>query len=79
MTDKLDRFLAWLWLNLDALALGALVAAVLVGVMLVARSVGHRIVAGDPRCTSWKGVIGRVLSKTSILFMAAAALEIVVS
>jgi hypothetical protein len=22
MTDKLDRFLDWLWLNLDALALG---------------------------------------------------------
>jgi small-conductance mechanosensitive channel len=28
---------------------------------------------------SWKGVIGRVLSKTSVAFMAAAALEIVVS
>lgn len=79
MTDKLERFLAWLWLNLDALALGALVAAGLVGVMLVARTVGHRITASDPRCISWKGVIGRVLAKTSILFMAAAALEIVIS
>jgi small-conductance mechanosensitive channel len=79
MTDKLDRFLAWLWLNLDALALGALVAAGLVALMLVARAIGHRIVAGDPRCTTWRGVAGRVLSKTSILFMAAAALEIVVT
>jgi small-conductance mechanosensitive channel len=79
MTDKLERFLAWLWLNLDALALGALVAAGLVALMLVARSIGYRIVRGDPRCTSWKGVVGRVLAKTSVLFMALSALEIVVS
>jgi small-conductance mechanosensitive channel len=79
MTDKLERFLDWLWLNLDALALGAAVAIALVGLMLLARSVGHRIVAADPRCSSWKGVIGRVLSRTGVLFMAAAALEAVVS
>ena len=79
MTDKLDRFLAWLWLNLDALAIGALVAAGLVGLMLVARSIGNRIVTADPRCTTWSGIVGRVLAKTSILFMAIAALEIVVS
>jgi small-conductance mechanosensitive channel len=79
MNDKLDRFLAWLWINLDALALGLAVAAGLVLLMLVARAVGTRIVAADARCNSWKGVIGRVLAKTSILFMAVAALEIVVS
>jgi small-conductance mechanosensitive channel len=79
MTDKLSRFFDWLTLNLDALALGLAVAVGLVGLMLIARAMGHRIVRGDPRCNSWKGVIGRVLSRTSILFMAAAALEIVVS
>lgn len=79
MTDKLERFLAWLWLNLDALAVGALVAVALVLLMLGARAIGRRIVAADPRCTGWRGVTGRVLAKTSIVFMAAAALEIVVS
>jgi small-conductance mechanosensitive channel len=79
MTEKLDRFLAWLWMNLDALAIGAIVAAALVCLMLVARSIGRRIVSNDPNCVGWRGVVGRVLAKTSILFMAAAALEIVVS
>jgi small-conductance mechanosensitive channel len=79
MTDKLTRFLDWLALNLDALALGSAVAIGLVGLMLVARRIGHGIVGRDPTCTSWKGIIGRVLSKTSVIFMAAAALEIVVA
>jgi len=79
MTDKLTRFLDWLALNLDALAIGSAVAVGLVGLMLIARSIGHGIVRNDPHCTSWKGVIGRVLSRTSVLFMAAAALEAVVS
>lgn len=79
MTDKLSRFFDWLALNLDALALGLLVAIGLVGLMLIARAIGHRIVASDPHCTSWKSIIGRVLSRTSVWFMAAAALEAVVS
>jgi small-conductance mechanosensitive channel len=79
MTDKLNDFFDWLAFNLDALAIGLAVAIGLVGLMLIARSIGHRILRGDPRCLTWKGVIGRVLSRTSILFMAAAALEIVVS
>ena len=37
------------------------------------------LVAGDPDCTRWRGVIGRVLQKTTILFMIAAALDIVVT
>jgi small-conductance mechanosensitive channel len=34
-------------------------------------------VLGDPHCSRWRGVIGRVLEKTSIFFMIAAALDIV--
>jgi small-conductance mechanosensitive channel len=79
MTDKLSRFLDWLALNMDALALGLLVAVGLIALMLIARSFGHRSVARDPACLTWTGVIGRVLSRTSVLFMAAAALEIVVT
>ncbi len=78
-TDKLDDFLAWLALNLDALALGSLVAIGLVGLMLILRSIGRGIVASDPDCLTWRAVLGRVLAKTSIWFMAAAAVEIVLT
>ncbi len=69
----------WLLANLDRLAIGALVAAGIVGVMLVMRWIGHRILANDPENLGWKGIIGRVLSKTSIFFMVAAAIDIVCS
>ena len=79
MTDKLDHFLAWLSRNMDALLIGSAVAAGLVLLMLLLRTAGHAVVRSDPNCLSWKGVIGRVLSRTGLFFMAAAALEIVVS
>ena len=49
----------------------------LVAVMLALREVGRRIAAGDPECRSLRSVIGRVLAKTGILFMIAAAADIV--
>ncbi|UUR08476.1 mechanosensitive ion channel family protein [Sphingomonas glaciei] len=79
MNAKLTHLLDWLTANLESLALGLAVALGLVGVMLIARAIGHRIVAGDPGATTWKGVVGRVLSRTGVLFMAAAALEIVLN
>ena len=74
---RVDETLRWFAINLDALLIGALVAAAIVGVMLVLRHIGYRIVAGDPDCATWKGVIGRVLARTSIWFMIFAALDIV--
>ena len=71
--------LAWLTDNAEGLALGALIAAGIVGVMLVLREVGHRLLAADPDCRGWRGVIGRVLAKTTILFMVAAAIAIVIN
>ena len=68
---------AWLTANADDLALGALVATGLVGLMLILRAAGHRLLAADPDCRGWRGVIGRVLSRTTILFMVAAAIDIV--
>ena len=79
--DKLDRpvtgVVDWLQDNLDALALGALVAAGIVAVMLVMRRIGQSILASNPDCNNWKGIIGNVLAKTSVIFMVAAALKIV--
>jgi small-conductance mechanosensitive channel len=79
MTDKLERFTDWLLLNLDALLVGSAVALGLVGLMLLLRALGRHILASDPDCLSWRAVIARVLAKTSLLFMIAAAVEIVVN
>lgn len=70
---------AWVADNRDALLAGLAAALVLVVMMLLLRSIGRRIVAADPELHSWKSVIGRVLAKTSVLFMALAALDVVAS
>jgi small-conductance mechanosensitive channel len=67
----------WIVDNRADLPLGFAVAAAIVAVMLAIRWFGGWLVAGDPHCTRWRGVIGRVLGKTTILFMVAAALDIV--
>ncbi len=79
LPPRILGFVGWLGANLDALLLGALVACVLVAVMLGLREVGRRIVLRDPHCRNWHSVLGRVLSRTTISFMAAAAAAIVVS
>jgi len=79
----MDRFhpmvttLEWLAGHAEALILGSLVAAILVAIMLALRIYGRRIVAAADDHISWKTVIGRVLGKTTIVFMIAAALDTV--
>ena len=78
MIDRTQpRALAWLQANRQDLPLGLAIAAGIVAVMLVIRWFGARLCASDPDCTRWRGVIGRVLAKTGILFMIATALDIV--
>lgn len=74
---KFGNIVDWLLANLDRLALGAIVAAAIVGIMLVMRWIGHRMLAGDTEILGWQGIVGRVLSKTSMFFMVAAAVDIV--
>ncbi|HXG80468.1 MAG TPA: mechanosensitive ion channel domain-containing protein [Sphingomicrobium sp.] len=76
-TQEFGSAAEWLLANLDRLAIGVLVAAAIVGVMLALRWVGHRILAKEPGALGWKGAIGRALSKTSVIFMVAAAIDIV--
>lgn len=70
----------WFVANAEALILGAIVAAAIVAVMLALRIYGRKIVAdaleADDQIT-WKSVLGRVMAKTTILFMVAAALDTV--
>ena len=69
--------IGWLRANGEALALGVSVAAILVVIMLALRIYGRKIVADSVDHIGWKSVIGRVLAKTTILFMVAAALDTV--
>jgi small-conductance mechanosensitive channel len=69
----------WAADNFDGLMVGAMVAAGIVGLMLVIRAAGRRMLAGDPDCRRWRGIIGSMLAKTGIFFMVAAAIAIVVS
>ena len=79
----MDRFhpvlntLDWLAANTEALILGMLVAAVLVAIMLALRIYGRKVVANEGEHIGWKSVIGRVLAKTTFLFMIAAAFDTV--
>ncbi len=67
----------WFTANADALLIGGIIAALLVLAMLALRWLGGKMLARDPHGLHWKGVVGRVLSKTSIWFMVAAALDVV--
>ena len=71
--------LDWLIVNRDGVVMGALVALLIVGAMLMARMIGRRIVAREAAASSfgWRSVIGGVLARTGILFMVMAAIAIV--
>ena len=85
MTPNLDPIrptesvLSWLIANREGVLIGALVATAIVALMLVARMIGHRIVAKEAEAPTfgWKAIVGRVLSRTTVFFMVMAAVDIV--
>lgn len=72
-----ERVAAWAVQNASELLIGAGVAAVAVVIMLALRELGRSLVVKDPDCRTWRSVIGRVLAKTTFLFMVVAALDLV--
>ena len=67
----------WVSANSLDLALAGL-AALVVGLVLVAlRSFGHRLIKDRDYTFSWRTVFGRVLAKTSLFFIALAAIKLV--
>jgi small-conductance mechanosensitive channel len=76
-----QSFLEWVFANRHEVIVGGLVAAAIVAVMIVLRYVGQRMVARElgHEHFSWRSVIGRVLARTSILFMVVTAIDIVAS
>lgn len=75
--EGIQSLIEWLSANRARLPLGLAIASGIVVAMLGLRVAGSWLVAGDPNCNRWRGVIGRVLEKTTIAFMIAAALDIV--
>src|SRR5574338_655931 len=75
--EGVETLLDWVRTNSEELPIGLAVAAGIVVFMLGLRRLGAWLITGDPDCHRWRGVIGRVLHKTSIFFMVAAALDIV--
>lgn len=69
----------WLETNSDGLIIGLAAGAALVALMLVLRSLGERFVGYDPLGLGWRSVIGRVLARTTVLFMVLAAADVVSS
>jgi small-conductance mechanosensitive channel len=72
---SLEPLRAWFAANHVGLLIGAIVAAAIVAVLLVLRWIGQRACQRDPEHITWGSVLGRALSRTTILFMAAAAAD----
>jgi small-conductance mechanosensitive channel len=77
--ESVQALIDWFSANAAELPIGLAVAAGIVLFMLVLRFGGAWMTSGDPDCHHWRGVIGRVLEKTSIFFMIVAALDMVAS
>jgi small-conductance mechanosensitive channel len=74
-----EGLIKWVQVSQEQLLIGLGAAGAIVLIMLGLRAVGAWLVAGDTDCRRWRGVIGRVFQKTTIFFMVAAALDIVVT
>jgi small-conductance mechanosensitive channel len=77
--EGVEAIVDWFRANWEELPIGLAVAAGIVLFMLGVRWVGAWLSARDPECRHWRGVIGRVLQKTSVFFMIVAALDMVAS
>jgi small-conductance mechanosensitive channel len=77
--EGVQALIDWFRTNAAELPVGLAVAAGIVLFMLAMRLLGAWLNSGDPDCRRWRGVIGRVLQKTSIFFMVVAALDMVAS
>jgi small-conductance mechanosensitive channel len=77
--EGVEAIVDWFRANWEELPIGLAVAAGIVLFMLGLRWVGAWLSARDPECRHWRGVIGRVLQKTSVFFMIVAALDMVAS
>ncbi|MES2119141.1 MAG: mechanosensitive ion channel domain-containing protein [Pseudomonadota bacterium] len=69
----------WIAANREGVLIGAIVAVAIVGVMMIARLIGQRMVARESEAAhfGWQSVVGRVLARTGVVFMVVSAITIV--
>ena len=67
----------WVSANSVDLLLAALAAIVVALILVGLRSFGHRLIRDRDRTISWRTIFGRVLARTSLLFIAAASIKLV--
>ncbi len=72
---SIDQLRDWFAANHLGLLIGGIVAAAIVAGLLLFRWLGQRACERDPEHHTWGSVVGRALSRTTILFMAAAAAD----
>jgi small-conductance mechanosensitive channel len=75
--ESLESIFNWFVVNRAELPIAIGTAAAIILVMLGLRHIGSWLLGKDPECRHWRGVIGRVLQKTTVFFMATAALDMV--
>ena len=66
---------AWFVHNQVGVLIGAVVASAIVGVLLLVRWFGQRASERDVEGRTWKGVVGRVVAKTTLIFMIVAGAD----
>jgi small-conductance mechanosensitive channel len=67
----------WISANSLDLALAAIAAAFIALLLIGLRSFGHRLIRDHDEAISWRTIFGRVLARTSLFFIAMAALKLV--
>jgi small-conductance mechanosensitive channel len=65
----------WILAHHVDLLIGAAGAAAIIAALLLVRWLGQRASEKDPEGHSWKGVIGRALARTTLIFMIVAAAD----
>src|SRR5438309_352338 len=75
--ESIESIANWFVVNRAELPVATGAAAAIILFMLGLRWFGTWLLGQDPECRHWRGVIGRVLQKTTVFFMAATALDIV--
>jgi small-conductance mechanosensitive channel len=67
----------WFAVHSGDLALAALAAAVVVGLLIALRGFGHRLIRERGMTVDWRTVFGRALAKTGLFFIVMTALKLV--
>src|SRR3982750_1006727 len=71
----LDQVRDWFAANHVGLLIGGGVAAAIVVALLLLRWIGQRACERDPEHLTWRSVLGRALSRTTVAFIVVAAAD----